>query len=441
MTACEKYHFTGIAGVGMSSVAQAVLASGSLVTGSDRLYDSQPGGQADVSTIRKLQYTGVQFFAQDGSGITPETTALVVSTAIENDNPDLSAARRMGVPVLHRSEMLARLTKGKMLIAVTGTSGKSTVTGMLGCMLSELGAGPTVVNGAPVLNWMDADHIGNVLIGDTDLWVIEADESDRSLLSYKPKWAVITNASADHFSIEETMDLFSEFESNVESGIVSGIGVKDFFENGDLNLGPRGSIYTVDRAIFNVPVPGRHNAENAVLAMKMCELLGYDLPSISSAMAAFRGIHRRLEVVGVKHGVTVIDEYAHNPAKIRAAWETVASGCRNVICVWRPHGFGPLRSMMDELTSTFSDICRADDSLYILPVYDAGGTADRSIGSDELVKRLRAQSVSAELILSENVTDVLSAQAGEGDAVIVMGARDPGLSSMARGILDKLTHN
>ena len=431
-----KYHFAGVAGVGMSSVAQAAVAAGYSVTGSDRYYDSSGENDPVAGTIRKLQISGVEFFPQDGSAITPGTAAVVVSTAIEDDNPDLCSARSQGVKLIHRSEMLAKLSECRKLIAVTGTSGKSTVTGMLGCMLADLGADPTVVNGAPVVNWITDDAIGNVRVGASDLWVIEADESDKSLLNYVPEWAVITNASSDHFSLDETLDLFEMFQARVAAGVVSGID-RDFSEISFEKARP-GSCFVMDDVRFHVCLPGMHNVHNAVLAVEMCMKLGYDAAGISSALDSFRGIHRRMEIVGEACGITVIDDYAHNPAKISAAWETAAGDYGRVHAVWRPHGFGPLRTMMDDLVSVFQGACRTDDRLYLLPVYDAGGTADRSINSDVLVSLLKTAGLNAELVSEETVQDAVLSGVDSGDAVMVMGARDPWLPVIAREILAAL---
>lgn len=405
-----RYHFTGVGGVGMSAVAQAALAVGNAVTGSDCRCDGISDLRSQISDLEKLRIAGVSLVPQDSSGITQDLDAVVVSTAIEEDNPDLIAAQKLGLSVLHRSEMLAGLLEGKRCIAVTGTSGKSTVAGMIGWTLSGLGADPTVVNGAPVLGWVDDGHIGNFRAGGSDLWVIEADESDRSLLNYHPEMAVITNVSADHFDIEETNALFDAFRKKV---------------SGDTIEGPVDVEPGVESAMR-----GRHNLENAAVAAALCERLGYARDDVRRVLESFKGIHRRFETVGQAGGITVIDDYAHNPAKIQAAWETARDCGQRVIGVWRPHGYGPLRKMMEDLASLFNELCSGDDRLLVLPVYDAGGTADRSVNSDALVEKVS----NAEYAGPENVADAVGGIAGEGDVVLVMGARDPGLPQLARQI-------
>jgi len=429
------YHFTGVAGVGMSAIAQVLCAQGNVVTGSDR--DNDAG--KDLEVIRKLKISGVAFVPQDGSGVSKNTAGVVVSTAIESDNPDVLAAGRLGVPLIHRAEMLARLADGTSCVAVTGTSGKSTVTGMIGWMLDFLGADPVVVNGAPVLNWCDEERVGNMRYGASSLWVIEADESDKSLLKYYPDWAVITNVSKDHFELAETMQLFRTFAGQVKKGVISIIEQPDLFQSFNPQVSATGSSFVYQDTEFVVPVPGRHNAENALYAVIMCERLGYPLNRIRKALMAFKGIQRRLELVGEVRGVTVIDDYGHNPAKIKAAWLAMAQAHRRIIGIWRPHGYRPLASMIDELVGLFSEVCRPSDYLYIMPVYDAGGTADRSIRSEMLVDRLREKGLPASYLPdTDRMAEEISSRAKPGDVVMTMGARDPHLPELARKILQSV---
>jgi UDP-N-acetylmuramate--alanine ligase len=268
--------------------------------------------------------------------------------------------------------------------------------------------------------------------------VIEADESDRSLLAFHPDRAVITNISKDHFELEETRALFDAFRRQVTSGIVSFPDEPGLLARFDPDLSAEGSRFAYGGVEFPVPLPGRHNAENALSAIVLCERLGHDLEPVRDALRSFKGIHRRLERVGGAGGVTVYDEYAHNPAKIRAAWQAVAPYHRRVTAAWRPHGFGPLRMMMDELVDTFSALCRDDDRVFILPVYDAGGTADRRTGSGALVEALRERGTAAAAVEPDGLAGAVCEGSGPGDVVLVMGARDPGLPALAREVLARL---
>ncbi len=439
-------HLVGAAGVGMNPLAQALIACGWEVSGSDRYLDS---GQ-DIAVIPKLQRAGVRFFPQDGSGVTAQTQAVVASTAIEADNADLAAAARLGVPVVHRSVMLARLCEGKEVIAVTGTSGKTTVTGMVGFLLEQLGDDPTVVNGGVVVNWESDEAIGNVRIGRATgkvpvppgggRWVIEADESDRSCLNFAPDWAIITNMSADHFAIGETRALFAAFAAKVKKGIVGKKGCRAPWRRLKPELSAKGSRFTYARQEFRLPLLGLHNAQNALQAVILCRRLGHPLGRIADALSRFRGIRRRLDVAGAAAGVTVIDDYAHNPAKIAAAWEAVAPYYRRVVAVWRPHGFGPLAKMFDDLKVLFLRLGRGCKRLYLLPVYYVGGTTSASVTSDALAASLAAAGVPVELAQDyETLIARIVAEAEPGDAVLSMGARDPDLPVLARRIVAALT--
>ncbi|MDI6775157.1 MAG: Mur ligase family protein [Verrucomicrobiota bacterium] len=440
-TAKRHYHLAGIAGVGMSALAQALAAEGYDVSGSDRDLDRG----ADLDVLRKLRLAGVRLRAQDGSGVTAGTAALVISTAIEKDNPDILAAEGLSAPVLHRADCLARLMEGKPSVAVTGTSGKSTVTGMIGWMLEQVGADPVVVNGAPALNWVTDRAIGNARVASTRgarparWWVFEADESDRSLLKFSPNWAVITNISKDHFGVEETKALFAEFRGRVKKGVVDEAAVGEALAQTRAEISEAGSVFVFKGVEARLALPGRHNVANAVFALALCERLGFKVADLVGALGTFRGIRRRLEVVGQAGGVTVVDDYAHNPAKIRAAWESLAPYHRRILAVWRPHGHGPLRSMMEELVGALGEICRPRDQLLVLPVYDAGGTADRSVNSDQLIDRLAGKGAPAALAAEgADLAKSLAARAEPGDVILIIGARDPGLSALAKRVAELL---
>lgn len=448
----QHYHVAGVAGTGMSAVAQVLLAQGHVVTGSDRYLDQ---GQ-DLDIFHKLRAAGVELLPQDGSAITADTRGLVVSTAIEKDNPELRAAMERQVPVVHRSQMLARLCYGKRLVAVSGTSGKSTVTGMVGWICECLGKDPVVVNGGAVMNWRSPYRVGNVRVGRGNLWIVETDESDRSFLNFDPDWAIVTNLSKDHFDLQETVKLFQSFVEHVRVGVVCGPGVGAAIRKpeGDKPAGVPAMVeepfdwrgekgrhaFRYKGLLFESPLIGRHNAENAFLAVVLCDQLGLDLSAVHNALASFKGIERRLECAGEAQGVTVVDEYAHNPAKISAAWRAVAERHGRVLGVWRPHGFAPLENMMEELTEAFAAICRPDDRLFLLPVYYAGGTASKKVSSTDLVTRLHGRGVKVELV--ENYDALMVRLLGErraGDCALVMGARDPGLSAFARKLVQALS--
>lgn len=434
----KQCHVVGVAGVGMNALAQAMRGTGWSVSGSDR-YEDQ--GQ-ELEVIRKLKQAGIAFFPQDGSGVTPSTGAVVVSTAIEPNNPDVVRAGQLGAPVRHRAEMLAELVAGSETVAIAGTSGKTTVTGMVGWILEQLGADPRVVNGGSLVNWSDADRVGNVRVGGHGPWVIEVDESDRSLLRFHPDRAIITNMSADHFGMEETDALFRQFASQVGRDCVRGWDPGMPWRGLVPELGRGGARFGYDGLIFELPLLGAHNAENALQAAVLCRRMGYDLARIRDALAGFQGIQRRLERVGEAAGVTVVDEYAHNPAKIAAAWRAVAPHYRRVLAFWRPHGFRPLSLMFDDLLAMFRSVVRPEDRLYLLPVYYAGGTVTRQTDSDVLADALKRYGVPVEWAPDYGwLEERMLAELGAGDVVLCVGARDPGIPKFARDLVARLGAN
>ena len=389
-----KRHLIGIGGVGMSALATALVRLGDEVTGADRTLGTP--------NVRFLESLGVKVFPDDGSGVDAATGEVVVSTAIESDNPGLVRAAELGIPVVHRAKALAHALSGHRLVAVVGTCGKSTVTAMLGHVLAKCGLDPFCVNGANVPGWE-----GAVRFGRGEYAVAEVDESDRSLVAFSPYAAIVTNASADHYSKEEMDQVFDDFVRNCPGPVVDG--------------------RKCDPGEAETTMPGRHNRQNAALALRMALALGCDEAKARAALLTFRGVERRLQRVGGN----VFDDYAHNPEKLRAMWTTLAEEYPGGICaVWRPHGYAPLRKMLDALVEMFTSTIRPQDRLLVLPVYDAGGTADRSINSDALVARLGDKAVAVSDF--EEAYSWCRAHRGDFAAFAVCGARDPGLAPFAR---------
>lgn len=428
-------HVVGVAGVGMSALAQALVGRGCKVTGSDRFHDT--GDSLEV--LRQLERAGIAVVPQDGSGITAETAYVAISTAIEDDNLDIQTAHRLGIPVIHRAAMLAKLTEGRRCIAITGTCGKSTVTGMAGWILEHAGWDPTVVNGAPLLDWRSPERVGNVRCGASDWWIIEADESDRSLLQFEPEFALITNMSKDHFELDETRLLFDRFAARVKVRLINASDPGGLLSSFTPDVYADRSIFRHEGHTYEILLPGRHNAENALCAVALCLAIGCPPAAIASGLRTFRGIHRRLERVGAARNITVMDDYAHNPAKIEAALKTLQPFYKRIVIVWRPHGYKPLITMLPDLHAMFEANLRAKDRLLLLPVFDAGGTANRTIRSELLAEPLAAQGLQVSVAPDyESVLCQIRTLVEPGDAVITMGARDPHLPALACRILQKL---
>lgn len=413
----RRVHFIGIGGVGMNGLAQLAAQSDWQVSGSDRAQD--PTDQP----FKSLLAMGIVLYPQDGSGLSEAVDQVVYSTAIEEDNPDLVAATAHSIPLLHRSEFLKQLVGDHDLIAVAGTAGKTTTTAMLGWIFEQLGHDPSVYNGAAVLNWKTSECLGNIRKGNANLWIIEADESDKSFLNFSPTHSIITNISRDHYELDELNNMFDQFEQQTSGGTIRG-----------QELEPRP---------INVPMLGDHNRENARCVLALCEAIGLDSDAALAALAEFKGVERRLEITGRIAGITVIDDYAHNPAKIKAALAAVTQVYGTTHAFWRPHGFGPLRQGFDAFVDVFAKHWNAHGgSLHILPVYYAGGTTTRDVSSDDLVAKLNSSGVPAKCATNYNeLKNELEQVATSGDAILGMGARDPELPRFAKRLVEEWKTN
>jgi UDP-N-acetylmuramate-alanine ligase len=438
-TSSLHYHISGVAGVGMSALAQAMIDQGFQVSGSDRFHDQ---GKS-IPVLDQLVRYGVELLPQDGTGIRTDTAGLVVSTAIEEDNPEIQRARALNTPIVHRAKMLAQFAnRAEHCIAIAGTAGKTTTTGMVGWVLEQAGADPSVVNGGAVVDWAGDEQVGNTRKGGNRYWVVEVDESDKSLLNFSPHSAVITNISRDHFGLDETVELFREFAQSVSGPIFCGAGVRALLEGAHTDLRepafePRQNdgvwAFSLGEHEIALPrMPGRHNAENAFHAALLCRELGVDEATIAEALHRFSGIERRLQVVG-NGDPLVIDDYAHNPAKIQAAWNTMAERSERILACWKPHGFGPLAAMQDELAEMFRETMRPDDRLWILPVFYAGGTAGSDFDGETFAKQLISLGIAAAYARDyDALQKIWTDESRAGDTLLCMGARDPDLPVFAR---------
>lgn len=437
-----RLHFAGVAGSGMSALAQFVAMKGGRASGSDRSFDRGERPEAR----RLLEGLGIGLHPQDGSGLAGDCAALVVSTAVEDTVPDVAEARRRGVPVLHRSELLAHLVAAHRTVAVTGTSGKSTTTALVFELLRGAGRQPSVLTGGDLRALQAEGHWGNAWADRSDLLVIEADESDGSLVRYHPAVGVVLNLQRDHQEPAVVLDFFRTFRAQCREALVLGDdpaleplrpGLSLRAEAPE--LGPEGSHFVVEGQAFSLPVPGAHNVANALAALGACRALGVPLAELAAPLAAFQGVARRFQVLGSPRGVTVVDDFAHNPAKVQAALRTAKLRSGRVLAVFQPHGFGPLKFMREELVAVLAEESRPQDRFWMLPVFYAGGTARRDISSEEVVADLAARGVVAEAAPDrDTLGGRLAAEAREGDLILLMGARDPSLGPWAREVLARI---
>ena len=445
---CHSIHFTGIFGSGMSALAQYLRFQGITVSGSDRFHASE-----DTASLRRsLEGLGCAIVHQDGSGVGADTDVVCISTAIEDSNPDIAAAWSRGIPIVHRSDMLATIIKTKKTIAVAGTSGKSSVTAMIFEFLTACEKSPSLLSGAALRRLEKQGLIGNAWSGGSDLLVVEADESDGTLVKYRPEAAVILNVSKDHKSIDEVKVLFETLAvntpwtaSNADDPVLASLpATARFGRNGSGSWRPdREELLPTSVKLFkngveyHLPLPGDHNLENLCAALCVCEHFGCEPSALADAVRTYEGVARRFSVTKTKQNVHVVDDFAHNPAKIAAAVHAGRGLSERIIAVYQPHGFGPTRFLKDEYIATFRTAFRQKDSLYLLPIYYAGGTAQKDISSEDIIQGLGAVPFAAQALSGrDELLTRLQADARPGDCVLLMGARDPSLPALVKKIVE-----
>ncbi|HEY0629006.1 MAG TPA: Mur ligase family protein [Sphingomicrobium sp.] len=458
----DQYFFCGIGGSGMLPLAAILRAGGARVAGSDRSLDAGRLG----SKFEYLRSLGIGLVPQDGSGLKDGMT-LVTSAAVEESIPDVVRARELGLEQLTRPQLLAQLlNEAQRSIAVGGTSGKSTVTGMVGWILHALHRQPTVMNGAVMKNFVSPSApFASALVGDPELFVSEVDESDGSIALYRPTVAVLGNISLDHKEMDELRALFTGFLGAAEKAVVNlddaetrliadclpedrliGFG----FDSPNATLIGRNLELLSDGVRFTatlgeeqhevrLAVPGRHNALNALAALGAIHALGIQLAEAAPALARFAGLKRRLETVGVAGGVTVIDDFAHNPDKIDATLATLTAQPGRLLIMFQPHGYGPLAKMGEQLAQSFARGMREGDRLFLPdPVYQ-GGTTDKSRGSDWLATAIREAGGNAEHVPQRAaIGEQMLREALPGDRIAILGARDDTLSEFAAELVERL---
>ncbi|QDZ06604.1 UDP-N-acetylmuramate--alanine ligase [Sphingomonas panacisoli] len=452
--------FVGIGGSGMMPLAMILAARGRTVAGSDRSLD-QARLPAKFDYLRDL---GVDLFPQDGSGVTSPDQIVVASAAIEAAVPDMIAAERLGCERRTRAAMLAELfNDSTMPIAVGGTSGKSTVTGMIGWIFHATNRDPTVMNGAVMKNFATPNApFASALVGGGDAFVSEVDESDGSIALFAPRVAVLNNVSLDHKSLEELNQLFGDFIAKAELAVVNmdnpdgaalarklparkvvgfGIDIDAAFSARDIEARPYGASFTLvtrehDPLPVELQVPGRHNISNALAAIAAAHCAGIALDEAAVAIGGFTGLSRRFELVGETRGVTVLDDFGHNPDKIAATLATLHAFPGRLLVLFQPHGYGPLKVMRRELVEAFADNLKPGDVLILPDPAYYGGTVTREVTSADIVADLVATGCDARHIADRaEAATTIAALAQSGDRAIVMGARDDTLSQVAGDIL------
>lgn len=446
----------------MLPLAVILKGMGHDVSGSDRSRDQ---GRLPEK-FAWIEAQGITLYPQDGSGITGDLDALVISKAVEDSVPDVAAAKNLGVKILKRVDMLIDLFNvAKTKIAIAGTSGKTTTTGMTGFILKEAGLDPTINNGGIFRNYAHENPYSTAFVGKGDIFVSEIDESDgiEAVCAFEPDIAVLHNVTLDHQPMAELRAMFSGFLSKARTAIINTqdpvvLELAQSFKGdivtygaADADLSASNIMHYADgisadlsykgRAVpLRLKVPGEHNISNALAALLAAEGAGVPVEQGAQILARFEGIRRRMEVVGTKGGITVMDDFAHNPDKIAATIAALRAFPGRLHLFFQPHGFGFLKLLGPELAQTFADCLNKQDRLYLVEPLYLGGTVEKVMTSEDIARMIRAHDHFAAVLPDRQaIQEAILTDVKPGDRIIVMGARDDTLSVFAQEILDLIS--
>ena len=452
-------HFVGIGGIGMSGIAEVMKNLGYRVQGSD---------VAEGYVVQGLRDKGIPVAIGHHADNLGDAAVVVVSTAIVRSNPEVESALERRIPVVRRAEMLAELMRLKSTVAVAGTHGKTTTTSMIAALLDAGGVDPTVINGG-IIN----SYGSNARLGASDWMVVEADESDGSFLRLDGTVAVVTNIDPEHLdhygSFDAVKDAFVEFVENVPfygaallcldhpevQGILPRLRDRRIVTYGfsaqadvrGVNVTPvtGGNRFEVivrerdgrTRSIegIELPMPGRHNVQNALAAVGVALELGIEDATIQRGFHAFGGVKRRFTKVGEVAGATIIDDYGHHPVEIRAVLAAAReSAVGRVFAVVQPHRYSRLGALMEEFQTAFNDA----DRVLVTPVYAAGEQPVEGVSANALVEGLkrRGHRGAASVADADALAGELAGELREGDQVVCLGAGD--ITKWAAGLADAI---
>lgn len=436
----------------MSAIAQYLKAAGHTVSGSDRQFQKDQFNESQAA----LEAEGIHCFEQGGNGITPEVDVVVVSTAIEESVPEVQQARALGKPIKKRSEILAEIVAQKKTIAIGGTSGKSTTTAMLFDILSYAGLEPSVIGGAGLTRLIKQGKIGNASFGQGEWLVIEADESDGSIVQYYPEIGVLLNVDKDHQDLEILMELFKTFRDHSKKFIVNKshplaatlstndehdfdveeVAVSSLHAN-HFQQHAAAIQFKLGEVDFSINSPGKHNMENALAAIAAAHAIGIDFQTASDALKGYEGIYRRHQVLGEKNGVTVVDDFAHNPVKCARSIEACQPFSEKLIAWFQPHGYGPTRFLRHDFVEEIAKVLRPQDEIWMSEIYYAGGTAVKDISANDLINDLKNRGVNAYFVEDRNqLIPAMRPHFTPSTTLLLMGARDPSLGSFAHSVFE-----
>lgn len=446
--------FIGVAGAGMSAIAQYLQGIGKNVSGSDRYFHPDEYNK----TKQLLENEGIKCFLQDGNGITNETDLVVVSTAIEDTVYEVQKAKELGIPIIKRSELLALIAKSKRTIAVAGTSGKSTTSAMLFQILVDAGYEPSIISGAGLTRIIKQGKIGNAEVGKGDWLIIEADESDGSVVQYEPEIGLLLNIDKDHQEIEELIQLFTVFKNNTTGLFIvnqSNTMAKTLSANNQIDFGFEDKnagfnavnfqqkgfelSFEINNQLVKMHSIGQHTVENAVAAIAVANQIGIDLETCAKSLEHYEGIYRRHQILGQKNGVWVIDDYAHNPAKCAASIKACQPLAEKVVAWFQPHGYKPTRFLRNDFVEEISKALRPQDEIWMSEIFYAGGTTTKDISANDLIEDIKAKGKKAYFVEDRNYfLNEVRSSLSENCVLLLMGARDPSLENFSKNLFEKL---
>ena len=453
-TSSSNIFFIGIAGTGMSAIAQYLKASGKNISGSDRQF------QKDIFNENRaaLELVGITCFEQGAGGVTADIDLVVVSTAVEDTVPEVQEAKRLGKPIVKRSELLAEIVLTKKTIAIGGTSGKSTTSARLYEILFHAGLKPSIIGGAGLTRLIQEGKVGNAAYGEGEWLIIEADESDGSIVQYRPEIGVLLNIDKDHQDLDELVRLFGIFRTNSKHFIVNlahslsaSLSKKSIFDfdcneqskaymnaTGFHQKGSMISFY-VEEHSFVVHSPGRHTMENAMAALAVAHSLGIQWEVCADALRNYEGIYRRHQVYGEKNGVILVDDFAHNPVKCARSIEACQPLAPKLIAWFQPHGYGPTRFLRHDFVEEIAKVLRPQDEIWMSEIYYAGGTAVKDISANDLIEDLTAKGVNAFFVADrKDLLETMRPHFTPSTTLLLMGARDPSLGEFAKQVWGEL---
>ncbi len=448
----QNFFFAGVAGAGMSAIAQYLSGIGKTVSGSDRLFNT-PGNE---HTQKQLEAENIICFNQLEARITASNEALVVSTAIEDTNVEVAKAKQLNIPIITRAQLLAQICKSKKTIAVAGTSGKSTTAAMLFHILINNGVDASLITGAGIVNLIQEGKIGNCHVGTSEWLIIEADESDGSLVNYKPHIGLLLSVDKDHKELSELHEIFTTFKNNTQAifivnqshtlakaysnDVANDFGTGTEFVGNNFVQSGFNISFTVEENLINIPTIGMHNMENALACMAVAKHAGVNIEQCGNALVSYPGIYRRHQLLGTYNGVTVIDDYAHNPAKIAASIKACLPVADKLIAWFQPHGYAPTRFIRTELVEEISMALRPQDEMWMSEIYYAGGTTTKNISANDLIMDLKNKGVHAFFVEHRNnLVPEIKAHCTSNTVLLLMGARDPSLELFGKEVVEALT--